>query len=65
MKDKTIALLVAVLLVLSVVLGHQWSEQLTQRWLDRWQMQTEVWQEQGCGCGHEQETAEKKPPVPL
>lgn len=34
MKQKTVALLVAILLVLSVMQGRQWSERFMARWFD-------------------------------
>lgn len=39
MKERTVALLVAIILVLSVALGQRWSERLMAQWAGL-----------GCGC---------------
>lgn len=47
MKDKTIALLVAILVVFSVVMGHAWSKELAERW------QAGQTAAAGCRCGQD------------
>jgi len=50
MKDKTVALLLAILIVLSAAAGRAWSEQFMERWRAGW-----------CACSRVEERSAAKP----